>query len=164
MRVLFLDVDGVLITEASARYYRWLNRLDPESDKGWRRWCPIAANNLRFLLETLPDLQIVLSSCWRLGLTVAECGDLLEENGLDRVRLVARTGEMVFGQPRGIEIQLWLNEHPEVTEFAILDDDSDMAHLKDHLFQTEFRVGLTLPIVSQIIGYFKKPNPTGESL
>jgi hypothetical protein len=28
--------------------------------------------------------------------------------------------------PRGVEIQQWLDEHPDVTNYVILDDDSDM--------------------------------------
>jgi hypothetical protein len=44
---------------------------------------------------------------------------------------------------RGEEIQAWLTENPDVTQFVILDDDSDMAHLIDHLVQTDHKVGLT---------------------
>jgi hypothetical protein len=160
MKILFLDIDGVLITEASARYYRWLDKDAPESDKGWRTWCPIATNNLRILLDRVPDLQIVLSSSWRTGRTIKECADLLEENDIDRTRMVGRTGATVDSQPRGIEIQLWLDEHPEVIRFAILDDDSDMAHLMDRLFKTEFSVGLTLPSVQDIYRHFKTEVPT----
>jgi Swiss Army Knife RNA repair-like protein len=151
MKVLFLDVDGVLITEASARYYRWLHRNQPECDKGWRVWCPIATNNLRTLMARIPDMKIVLSSCWRTGRTTEECADLLTEQGLAGSRLIGRTGHSEVGKVRGDEIQEWLDQNPYVSHFAIVDDDSDMAHLATHLVQTDFRVGLTLPHNDEIV-------------
>lgn len=150
MLVLFLDIDGVLITRASTMYYRWLEKMDPDSDKGWRKWCPIATNNLRELLEAIPDLKIVMSSSWRTGRTVTECADLLEENGIDRTRLIDRTGQTIDGRVRGLEIQEWLDVHPEVDRFVIVDDDKDMAHLRERLVRTEFSVGLTMPQCDQI--------------
>jgi hypothetical protein len=144
MQVLFLDVDGVLVTETSARYFRWLRRTDPNSDEHMRKWCPLATNNLRILMARIPKMKIVLSSCWRMGRTPEQCSELLSEQGLDGGRCIGRTGYAFDGRVRGDEIQEWLDAHPEVEKFAILDDDSDMAHLMDHLVQTDERIGLTL--------------------
>ena len=47
------------------------------------------------------------------------------------------------GMSRGREIQLWLQQHPEVDSFVILDDDADMDNLIDRLVQTEIETGLT---------------------
>jgi hypothetical protein len=44
---------------------------------------------------------------------------------------------------RGLEIQDWLDNHPGVTDFVILDDSSDMAHLMPKLIQTDDATGLT---------------------
>jgi hypothetical protein len=43
---------------------------------------------------------------------------------------------------RGHEIQAWLSRHREVTEFAIVDDNSDMAHLRDRLVLTSWATGM----------------------
>lgn len=47
-----------------------------------------------------------------------------------------------FAKPRGLEIQAWLDAHPEVTSFVILDDNSDMAYLGHRLVQTTWERGL----------------------
>jgi hypothetical protein len=142
MKVLFLDVDGVLLTRASAMYFAWLQRNGPDPTKGWRLWCPIATNNLRRLLADEPDLMVVLSSSWRTGRTLEECKDLFRENDLDPDRMIGRTG--AARDKRGHEIQAWLDHHPEVTRFVIVDDDSDMEHLEAFHVKTDFAVGLTL--------------------
>lgn len=51
----------------------------------------------------------------------------------------------VFGGARGLEIDDWLskNLYAGETRFVILDDESDMAHLIDHLVQTNMETGLT---------------------
>lgn len=144
MKVLFLDVDGVLVTEASARYYRWLRRNKQEDDSSFRKWCPIATNNLRTLMARVPKMKIVLSSSWRHGRTPMQCSELLTARGLDGSCCIGRTGESIDGRVRGDEIQEWLSEHPEVTKFAILDDDDDMGHLWMKLVLTDSRVGITL--------------------
>lgn len=52
---------------------------------------------------------------------------------------------------RGHEIQRWLSEHPEVTSFAILDDDTDMAHLYDRLVLTDCEDGLQAEHVERLV-------------
>jgi len=44
---------------------------------------------------------------------------------------------------RGEEIKAWLDKHPEITEFVILDDRGDMAPYKEHLVRTKYDKGLT---------------------
>ena len=56
---------------------------------------------------------------------------------------------------RGEEIQMWLMLHPEVEQYAILDDDDDM--LPDqlpNLFQTSSTVGITEEIATAIENHF----------
>lgn len=56
-----------------------------------------------------------------------------------------------FPLERGEQIAEWLAEHPEVTRFAIVDDDSDMGDLDSYLFKTDFNSGLTAEIADRII-------------
>ena len=47
-----------------------------------------------------------------------------------------------LGTKRGIEIKKWLSDNPEVTDFVILDDDSDMEEYNEtNLVQTNFYEG-----------------------
>ena len=44
---------------------------------------------------------------------------------------------------RGTEIQMWLDAHPEVENYVILDDDTDMLdNQSDHFVQTSYEEGL----------------------
>jgi len=157
-QVIFLDIDGVMNTSQSLLLQNW---EDPKkmTDK---KWCPLACSHLRLILESCPDVKIILSSAWRCFYKINKMKYILKKNGLEAGRLKdytpqERPTEFV---DRGILIQRWLDEHPEVEEFVIIDDNSDMAHLKDKLFQTDSRIGLTLPIALDIIEVFtgKKPN------
>lgn len=54
---------------------------------------------------------------------------------------------------RGTEIQMWLDKHPEVENYVILDDDNDMSDSQlEHLVQTDWmKRGLNDENVKQAI-------------
>jgi hypothetical protein len=83
------------------------------------------------------DAKIVLSSTWRITNTAQECADGLTLPIFDCTpRLNGK---------RGLEIYTWLNAHPEVTRYAIVDDDSDMLdEQKPYFVQTNFKDGLSM--------------------
>jgi hypothetical protein len=66
---------------------------------------------------------------------------------------------------RGIEIQTWLTgaapaHQPRfgpVTHFAILDDDTDMEHLYDHLVKVDDLQGLTKEYIPAILKLLEAP-------
>lgn len=142
MKVLFLDFDGVL---NSQNYYRSMKNhqqkysmFDERADLD-----PFAIGFLNQLLHDLPDLRIVVSSAWRIGRTTEQLSKLLEDVGVHPGRVIDRTKDVSErGYERGWEIQDWLDEHPEVKEFAIVDDDSDMVHLRDRFVKTSQWTGL----------------------
>ena len=147
-QILFLDVDGVLNSEASFIY--WHDTLGPFDGRS-KLWCPICTNNLRRLFELAPStVKVVLSSDWRLGLdTLAEIKALFDARGVDSSRVIGRTA-FFPGHPRGREIKSWIFNHGQrwdISSWAILDDDRDMEELTPQLVKTDFRVGLTLPHV-----------------
>lgn len=49
----------------------------------------------------------------------------------------------VINNHRGEEIQVWLDTHPDVKSFAILDDRDDMGPNMKRLVRTLFNYGLT---------------------
>jgi hypothetical protein len=136
MKVLFLDVDGVLNCEEAFRNekYREISPYIIEAEK--------VAMVQRIVSET--GCSIVLSSTWR---NHEEGKKNVRDRGIDFIDCTPNTSFM-----RGVEIKLWLDHHPEVTKHAILDDDSDM--LPDQkLFQTSWKTGLTDKITQQVIEY-----------
>lgn len=136
MKVLFLDFDGVLNSHQSAHF--WHNKRDQskwenEMYSSWtgtlkeyiaHEFCPIAMSNVEELVRRVPDLKIVISSSWRVGETIESLREILKPSQLIGSRIIDKTDS--FSNIRGNEIQKWLNEHPEVTHYVILDDDSDM--------------------------------------
>lgn len=115
MRVLFLDIDGVL---NSHRTVVALNGYPHDvTDAGLAMFDMVAVALLRGLCKA-GNLKVVLSSTWRLDPNWREIGPAL---GLP---IIDRTPSLLG--PRGKEIAHWLANHVEVTHYAILDDDSDM--------------------------------------
>ena len=147
MKVLFLDIDGVLNSQ------NWF---------GWRAYCMknkgigefdmdkhltddkyvlyklsmldqrAVANLNRIIDET--GCKVVLSSSWRClwnpkenDLTV----EALKLRGFkyDFYGVTPRMPQKDFGQERGLEIQAWMDKELEINEiesYLILDDDRDM--------------------------------------
>lgn len=141
MRILFLDIDGVLnSTQAKRR-----GTCDFHCT-----FCPIAVKNLNQLLSDLPDLNIVISSSWRFGHDLDRVNpttgrpslkSIFKDNGIDAERIIDYTPMRFSERPRGYEIQEWLDGHL-VTKFAIVDDNSDMVHLAPFLVKTSIELGL----------------------
>lgn len=131
MKVIFLDIDGVLNNEAT----KFGRKFDPA--------CVAALNKI----TDKTGARIVVSSTWRhAGLT--ETRATLSENGVTGkvnglTPDLSKRGLIHVAVPRGREIQAWLECHPAVNGFVILDDADDMEHLSGSLIQTVSRVGLT---------------------
>ncbi len=138
-RVVFLDVDGVLNNYTT-------RQVLPAGGIGID---PVNVTNLNELIDRV-NVDIVLSSTWRLSYSLSSFNRLLERMGF-KGQVWERTIEIMAAYNRGEEIQEWLDRHPEVTQFVILDDDNDMAHLIDHLVQTDAKVGLTMEDVEKAL-------------
>ena len=138
MRVLFLDIDGVVNCETT-----------PGRDVG--RLCidPRLASLVRGIADAVPDLKVVLSSSWRevprsrarIDKQVVPCFDATPViNEADDVR--------------GYEIQAWLELSPGVRRYAILDDDTDMLpHQLPNFFRTSTETGMTAVIADRVIAH-----------
>lgn len=135
MKVLFLDVDGVLNCTDTWR----LN----DGQKGTFRICPERAARLTgLLLRARP--RVVMSSTWRkfpdhmdyLTTKVPVLKDFLHKNW--------RTPEGKRHSIRGHEIAEWLESNSDCISYAIVDDNGDMLeHQLPFFVQTHFSSGLT---------------------
>lgn len=126
MKVIFLDIDGVLNHE---NHYKWLMETDEPTPL--QRFYPYSEFNpesctiLNKIIEET-DAKIVLSSSWRLD-GINKMNSLFKYFGLPRIYDITPSLCNKFGSLcRGKEIDAWLSEHPEVTKYVILDDDTDM--------------------------------------
>ena len=89
------------------------------------------------------DAEIVLSSSWRwYKETRDKIHHQLRQKGIDFVDTTPR--EIDITMSRGAEIKAWLDNHPEVEKFVILDDDE--LQIEEYLpyhVKTNFKYGLT---------------------
>lgn len=158
MKALFLDVDGVLND-----HRRWPNKFAPILMEN--------AQHLNFILEAVPDLQIVLSSAWRYRFDndyVIEAllccfGVNAFERVHGRTEFDPVTGEFrpyddhewwsrMGIQWRGEQIREYVQTHG-VVRWAVLDD---LPLEIEHLFQTVSEVGLTRAIAEQVVVHFRE--------
>lgn len=134
MKVLFLDFDGVLNSEQSKVF--WQNLKDQAAFEEQMKtssggileqiameFCPIALSNMEELLRRNKDLKIVISSSWRSARSVEELKELFKSKLISEA-IIDKTES--FSNTRGEEIQKWLSEHSEVTNYVIVDDDRNM--------------------------------------
>lgn len=134
MKVLFLDVDGVLNHEGTFK-------KDPQAYFPIDPYCAFLVGKIQ--LDS--RCHVVLSSSWR---------GHEESTKYIHNRVVPLFGKTErLGVIRGEEIKDWLERHPEVTKYAILDDDNDMLpEQMPNFFQTSFhKEGLTDEIASKVI-------------
>ena len=157
MKCLFLDVDGVL---NSTKYMIQLNGtfnrgaamhpdMDPDLARSFHMLDPESCARLRKVL-TVTDAKVVLSSSWRHGTPLTEMAMALHLRGCPAT-FVGSTPHLNLYRGRGQEIDHWLREHPTITQFAIVDDDSDMEPHMDRLVKTSHDDGLMDEHVERLI-------------
>lgn len=172
MKVIFLDVDGVLNSE---HWYVKNHKRHPERCRADNAINPRFVRNLAKIVRKT-GAKIVLSATCRGSVAVNlkhYLRKILKQYGLEIYDYTPRTG-----MERGIDIQEWLNHNRDVTNIVIIDDDSDMMHLMEYLVKTHahpaikikekwyrfpipfiwfFREGLTGYKARQAIKMLKKP-------
>lgn len=134
MKVIFLDFDGVITIPP-----KWYLKADKI------KWVK------KIVDET--EAKIVVSSSWRME-SVEETIDKMigipkrcPHNKMFNWfidNLYDVTPWVGLGGGRGGQIQKYLNEHPEIENYVIIDDDSDMWDSQlYHFVQTNFEDGIT---------------------
>ena len=146
MKVLFLDIDGVLNSEETLRKSSQVRDPHPSGID------PYLALLVNRIIESTKCV-VVLSSAWR----GSEENHLYIERMIG-VKLFSITEHCCTGL-RGAEIYQWIQKNIPWVErknednfkYAILDDDSDMLlWQKDHFFQTSFKTGITEEIAKRV--------------
>jgi len=173
MKVVFLDIDGVLNTGRNYEEYTKAQREDPDQNPEVQGRIDIIHRHVHLLFDEVcianlnsiissTGAKIVVSSSWRhfyddakgrpkfseLVELLKRVGVIGEVIGKTPTNLPRRMSESV---PRGKEIKRWLDENPGVESFVILDDTDDMASLRHKLVRTRGHVGLSLSDVDKAL-------------
>ena len=150
MKIIFLDVDGVLNAGMRVR----------EGTLGFeiQDWVlPKAVEHLNRITDAT-GAKLVISSTWRLGKTLSELKEMFARVGVTG-EVISKTerGECswhhrlgakeCYQGHRGAEIHDWLTQKvppgERVESFVILDDSSDMLPYHDRHVHTDLYIGLS---------------------
>lgn len=132
--VVFLDYDGVVNTPMWSPDGKICSFGFPSDNK---------VNNFQCVQWVSEFCQkygysIVVSSTWRFDSNYKDC---LINGGLrSGIEILGRTPCM-HGETRGAEIKQYMLEHPEIANFLIFDDETDMDDLIDHLVKCDSSIG-----------------------
>jgi len=114
--IIFLDVDGVLIAY-------------PEGEHTPPQFTSRCVEAFKSILEGVPRVRVVLSSTWRLPQHVNQLHGQWLKNGFP-VSLAWEATPDTRGEPevsrfhrRGLEIKAWLEAHPDMHRWVVLDDE-----------------------------------------
>jgi HAD domain in Swiss Army Knife RNA repair proteins len=148
-KILFLDIDGVLTTQAD----------------GWQHMQPEPVRLVASVLRST-WAHVVLTSAWRFGGVLRPTSRYrqeLEKHGEDGHEILARTISstpdlIVWGNNREAEIRQWLTEHGDTGAFAVLDDD-DLDEFRGHFVRTDPAIGVTQEHADRLIEILGRDNP-----
>jgi len=149
MKVIFLDIDGVMSSIRSTR-------MDDFSQEA------VAALNT-MLRNT--DARIVLSTSWREIYDDKNLEYILTYNGVDANKVIGHTPILYAGifrgkdpDIRGKEIHLWLEKHGKnASGICILDDKPQMGYMSPWLLLTKSFNGLLKSDASKGVTLLNKP-------
>lgn len=140
--ILFLDIDGVLNSEA------WYRR---RTKQPWSEEHEIDPEAL-FLLEAVVEMsccEVVVSSSWSIGRSLKELQSLLPA-----IPIIGMTPILTTGTSRGAEIDMWLQAHPDSIRFAVVDASGDIYAHQNHV-RTSWKIGLTPHEARQLVSLLK---------
>ncbi len=160
MRIIFLDIDGVLNSKCWL-HDQWRNTGDDWPDG---HIDPEAVAVLNEVIRR-SGAEVVLSSSWRMIIELEDLEDVLRAKGYTGPNFLGKTPNhaqrpLYSGddewEKRGWEIHEWIGHYQGLTRelidaFVIIDDSDDMAHLKPWLVRTKFDTGLLPEHVEPIL-------------
>ena len=146
MKVLFLDHDGVICLSTE-----WGSRFKNKEglDSAFDRFNEKAIKVLNQIIEET-DCEIVISSDWRFHCTLTQMQGLYAIRGIKKLPIdftpssipVESEFYSTLNEPnesRYYEIKEWLKDHPEVTNYVVVDDMDMSEHYEANKFQWGFK-------------------------
>lgn len=165
MKIIFLDIDGVLNNDAHWKRIR-----------GKRKYYTHISQKLLdklLLIIEATGAKLVISSSWRdyqLNYTIEDFETCKSKNELKQlIKHIVGITPRSHERHRGKEIKWFIENQDEclhyklvdekldIEDYVIIDDDADMLdEQKPHFFQTKYWKGLTMWEVKRIIKYFNR--------
>jgi len=164
-KIIFLDIDGVMNVESYiTAVFDICKRanIDPNQhmrDEYGHLFCPLTVRYLNWIIEST-DAKIVISSTWRMsGLSIMQemwkhrnlPGEVI---GITPNMRSFKDNDLSFKKraERGNEIKHYLEQHPEITDYVIIDDDDDVLEEQESNFvQTHPQYGLIADLATKCI-------------
>ena len=134
MKIIFLDIDGVLNYEALTRTASW-NLEKPET-----MLCPQAVARLNTIIEKT-GAKVIITSTWKDHFKLEEIATAFKSKGFAG-EIIGSTESRALSS-RADEIGKWLAKQLDMESFAILDDMTNFGMLSDFHVCTAFKNGLT---------------------
>lgn len=149
MRVIFLDIDGVLNSEEWDRYVQSFT-YGARFNSGYLLSQEMILRLQNVVFQT--NAEIVLTSSWRANERAMDA--LRRQLSLYHLSIRDSTVSYAYGN-RADEVKLWIESHSNVTSYAIVDDYDDGFSndevLVTHFVQTTFAQGLTSEKAEKIV-------------
>jgi hypothetical protein len=148
MKIIFLDIDGVICLSWGSRF-RKIKRWELEGGEGEPPVTIRLDDFDKMAVDVLNDIiltsgaDLVISSDWRLYATLDEMKDLFHQFGVIKGPIDFTPELQTTTKHANIrvdEINLWLSKHMEVTNWVAI-DDMDLSEL-DNFIKTREREGL----------------------
>lgn len=158
MKVIFLDIDGVINSEEFAI---WIHVHPEFCENGGHFWIDPEKIDMIVNLCEETGAKLVISSSWRGWSLRATLEDFSTYRDLSRLNpyIVGVTPRvfMEFNMSRGDEIQYYLDKDQSITHYCIVDDDNDMLDSqRDNFVRTDYKTGLTEEDVNKIKNILNK--------
>lgn len=162
MRLMFLDIDGVLTSKMSNTFIF----ICPGDKYDFNPYC---LECLKYILDTIPDLKIVISSSWRNypdnhimigrsnGETYKSLMPKIKELLGDRLIGNATEAKKLDGETSKYDaICDYLNNNSDIVDFVVLDDDptQGLQGFGEQFIKISNTTGLTLQDCKKVIKYF----------
>lgn len=146
-------IDGVLNSDQFAKYCLEEEGYDPFDNDDLD---PRAIANLKNIVNET-SAAIILSSSWRWDAAAYKAIERqLRFYGLEIADTTIQ--DIRTNLSRTQEIQLYLDEHPSITNFVILDDTEIEGLLSKHWVRCLFKNGLTKKLAKEAIQILKEKN------
>ena len=143
MKVIFLDFNGILDT------YENLDVIDEGNINRVKKLCDMTGSS------------VVFSSSGRFSVFGRGIMQQIIDYGIDIIGVTPK-----INNRREEEIKAYLEEHPEIDNYCILDDDFDMPSMKEHLVklpeQTKGSLGFTENYYQQALAILGLNKVIGE--
>lgn len=170
MKIIFLDIDGVLNHQLFFEEKKRSNIILGTSEiEDW--FDQRSVSLLKEIVDTT-GAKIVVSSSWRKNRSLDQLKEIFHELGFKKDTVIDKTPVLYFSSnekynysvPRGCEIKAWMEmnkgiigEKMSKVSYVILDDDSDMLYWqRNNFIHVDSYCGITFNTVFKAIQILNK--------